>query len=202
MKKIFLILFSFLALFPALAQTPRQILEKSVAVMSSSKGTEAKFSVTNSGYTGSGTILSISPKYHVSLPEIEVWFNGKDLFTYNRHTEETTIVTPTPEELAESNPLAYVTTAPTNYNVAFSTVKKAGRYVLELTPIKKNSEIKRITLTLLQKDYTPEKLVIEPKSGNPVTANITSFRTGVSAKASEFEYPKSRYPMAEIIDLR
>lgn len=133
---------------------------------------------------------------------MEVWFNGKTMYTYNKDTEETTVVYPTPEELSQSNPLAYVTGASSNYNVSFSTVKRADKYVLELTPKKKSFDIKRVTLTINKQNYSPEKIVIEPKGGSPVTAEITSFKEAGNLSSSLFEYPKSKYPKAEIIDLR
>lgn len=182
--------------------TAQEIFAKTVGIMSNPKGVEASFSVGSSGYRGNGRIISLGPKYRVILPEVEVWYNGKSLYTYNKNTEETTVVTPTIEELAESNPMSYIGGASKNYNVAISTVKKTGKHVLELTPKQKGGEIKRVTLTVRQKDYVPEKIVIEPISGHPITAEISSFKIGITASSTEFEYPKAKYPKVEIIDLR
>ena len=181
--------------------TPQQILAKAVAAVSNAKGVECKFSIYNSGYSGSGVIKSLGNKFTVTLPDVEVWYNGKDLYTYSKRSGETTVVNPTSEELSESNPLAYVYGASKNYNVAISTVKKTGKDVLELTP-KRKGEIKRITLTLRKSDSAPEKIVVEPAHGNPITAEISSFNTSVSLNNGEFEYPKSKYPNVEIVDLR
>lgn len=210
MKRVFSLLLTIIISLsvvgnPALSQnklTPDEILAKAISAIADTKGTEAKFTVYNSGYSGGGIIRTSGQKFNVTMPDIGVWYNGKELYTYNSRTEETTLINPTPEELSESNPLAYVSGAQKNYNVAFSTVKKQGKYVLELTPKAKRGEIKRITLTLRSNDYTPEKIVVEPSSGNPVSAEISSFKTGVSFPANEFEYPKNKYPKAEIIDLR
>lgn len=182
--------------------TPSKILERVVTMITATKGVEAGFTVNNSGYTGRGTIKTSGNKYQVIMPDVEVWFNGKDLYTYNKSTKETTVVTPTAEEIAESNPLGYVVSAQKNYNVAFSTVKKANKYVLELLPKTKGGDIKRITLTVNKTDYKPEKIVVEPKGGSPISADITGFKTGVSSPAADFEYPKAKYPKAEIVDLR
>lgn len=204
MKK-FLILFALLILclngISAQDANPSNILSKTVNLISGAKGVEAKFTVYNSGYSGGGEIKTLGNKFKVTLPDVEVWYNGKDLYTYNKRTAETTVVTPTQEELSESNPLAYVTGAAGKYNVAFSTVKKTGKNVLELTP-KTKGEIKRITLTLNKADGAPQKIVVEPSSGNPITADITSFKTGVTLSPADFEYPKSKYPKVELIDLR
>lgn len=204
MKKIGIIfLLVFIGVANSFAQqnlTPSQILGKTVDLITSSKGVQADFTIYNSGYSGKGVIKSQGTKYNVKLPDVEVWYNGKDLYTYSDRSKETTLVTPTAEELAESNPLSYVVNASKTYNVSFSTVKKTGKYVLELTP-KAKGEIKRITLTI-NKDYKPEKLVVEPSSGNPISADITSFKTGVTYNSAEFEYPKSKYPKVEVVDLR
>lgn len=201
----FIILFLAALAFPkADAQTALKatdVLTKTVTKIMFGDGAEAKFTITNSGHTGSGEIKTAGNKFTVSMPDASVWYNGKDLYTYNGRTNETTIVVPTPEELAESNPLAYLSGASTKYNVTYSTVKKAGKYVIELTP-KSKGEIKRITLTVDKTSFLPEKMVVEPKGGQPVTAEIKSFRSGVKLPPSTFEYPKAKYPKAEIVDLR
>lgn len=181
---------------------PNQVLTKAVGVITNTRGVEAVFNITNAGQTGRGSIKNFGGKYKVTLPDAEVWYNGKDLYTYNKRAGETTVVTPTSEELAESNPLSYVVNAGKNYNVSFSTVKKKGKHVLELVPKSKSQAIKRVTLTLNGTNYYPEKIVVEPVKGSPVTTEIISFKTGVSAIAAEFEYPKAKYPKVELVDLR
>lgn len=203
MKKITLTLLLLFSALTILAQTtPERILAHGIKVMSAPTGIEANFTVNNSGYSGKGLIRTMANKYNVILPEVEVWYNGKDLFTANKNTNETTIVDPTQEELVESNPLAYITNAPAIYNVNYSTVKKDGKYVLELLPKKKGGDIKRITLTLNKANYYPEKIVVEPVSGPPISAEIISFKTGISLQPSDFEYPKSKFLKFEIVDLR
>lgn len=206
MKKItfFLILLgiSILNLNAQGTLTALQVLDKTSAVLTNPKGIDSKFTISGNGANGSGIIKTLGGKFNVKLPDVEIWYNGNDLFTYNKRSDETTVVYPTAEELAESNPLAYVYGAKKNYNVAYSTVKKNDRYVLELTPNSKRADVKRITLTIRSKDFVPEKMVLEPRSGSPVTIEISSCVIGSKAVASDFEYPKSKYPKAEIVDLR
>ena len=206
MKKIYLtICIAFIAIFGVKAQTnltAPQVLAKAVNLISGSKGVEAKFSVSGAGYNGGGEIKTLGAKFKVSLPDVAVWYNGANLYTYNKRAGETTLIKPTMEELAETNPLAYITGAQKNYNVTFSTLKKNGKYVLELVPKTKTGGIKRITLTLNKTSFAPEKIVMEPKSGSPLSAEISSFKTGLTLAASEFEYPKAQFPKVEIVDLR
>lgn len=205
MKRFFaLILLSVLVIgvYSQNTLTPELILNKTISNLSNTKGVEAHFSVTNSGYTGKGVIKTSGGKFMVALPEVEVWYNGKDLYTYNKDTGETVVVIPTSEELSESNPLAYVTSASKKYKATYSTVKKTGSYVLELTPLTKGSEIKRITLTVGKTNFMPERIVVEPSAGAPIRSDITSIKNGITFPSSQFEYPKSQYSKIEIIDLR
>lgn len=206
MKKIFLSLVNLLLFsLPIIAQnqmTASQVLDKIVNLIKGSKGCEAQFKIFNSGYSGSGNILTSGNKFKVTLPDVQVWYNGKELYTLNKRTSETTVVIPTAEELAESNPLSYVAGAKQNYDVKFSTVKKPHKYVLELTPKRSSGTIKRVTLTVNSTDFAPEKIVVEPNSGNPISADILGFKRGVASSSSEFEYPKSQFPKIELIDLR
>lgn len=204
MKKIItFLLFSLLGLTTLMSQnlTPRQVLEKTVREISSSKGVSARFTITNSGYSSKGEIKVSGEKFKVIIPDTKIWYNGKDLYTYNENTDETTIVKPTSEELAESNPLAYVTDAGNNFNVSNSTVKKTGSYVLELKP-KTKGDVKRITLTVNKVSFIPERIVIEPMMGSPIRADIYDFKKGGTFNPIEFEYPSKQYPKAEIVDLR
>ena len=206
MKKAYiaisLILFSIFAVSSQTTLTPSQILDKAVNAISNSKGVETKFTLSGSGYSGGGEIKTLGGKFTVKLPDVEVWYNGKNLYTYNKRAGETTLITPTGSELAETNPLAYITGAQKSYNVSFSTVKKTGKYVLELLTKTKGTGIKRITLKLNKTTYAPEKIFMEQSSGGPLTADISAFKTGVNVTASEFEYPKAKYPKVEIVDLR
>lgn len=205
MKKIITIITIFLiaanGIYAQNSLTALQVLDKAVATVTGSKGLEVKFTINNSGYNGGGSLKTSGNKFSVTLPDASVWYNGSVMYTYNKKTSETTLTVPTAGEIAETNPMAYITGAKNNYNVAYSTVKKAGKYVLELTP-KKKGDIKRITLTLKSSGFVPEKIVVEPSAGNPIVAEITSFRTLATVNSSDFEYPKSKYPGIEIIDLR
>lgn len=200
---IFLLVLGFLVLGAQNKVTPSMVLSKTVNRITGSRGVDASFKVYNSGYSGSGVLKMSGSKFIVSLPDAKVWYNGKDMYTYNESSGETTLVTPTAQELAETNPLEYVKGAQAKYNVAYSTVKKKDRYVLELTPkVKSKGEIKRITLTVKQADFTPEKIVVETAGASPISADILTFKTGIAIPESDFQYPKTKYPKVEIIDLR
>ena len=205
MKQLLSIIFTLsLALSASFANaslTPQQVAQKTAAVVSNAKTISATFTFSGNGRKSQGSIKSSGNKFSVILPEVSTWFDGKTMYTYNPRTVETTVITPTAAELMESNPLLYVKGAGSNFTYKFSTVKRTGKYVVDLTPLKKNSEIKKMTITVNSTTFNPERIIVTTLGG-VLTIDITSFKTGVEIPASEFNYPKSKYPKAEIIDLR
>ncbi|MDE6299669.1 MAG: hypothetical protein K2M10_08520 [Muribaculaceae bacterium] len=182
------------------ALTAREVAQKAAALVGDKRGVVATFTLTGNGRTTKGTVKTSGSKFTVQLPEASAWYNGKILYSYNPRVNETTMLTPTSQDLVEANPLLYINNA-SAYNFSFSPVKRNGKYVVDLTPVKKNTGIKKITLTVNASTFHPEKISVTAGGGTSVIT-VTSFKTGVAISSSEFEYPRSKYPKTEIIDLR
>lgn len=198
------ILMLFTSAAPAEAQsklTAEQVAQKAAAVISGAKGVTATFTVTSNGHTIKGSVKSAGNKFNVTLPDVITWYNGKALYTLNKRIGETTVTVPTAQELLESNPLLYVKGGSAAYTCRFSTVKRTGKYVVELVPKKQNTGLRKLTFTINSSSFHTERIVVATSS-TTATVDVTSFKTGTAAPASDFEYPKAKYPKAEIIDLR
>lgn len=183
------------------ALTAEQVAQKAAAVISNSKSISANFTLSGNGRKSSGSVKNSGNKFSVILPEVSSWYNGISLYTYNPRTSETTVITPTATELMESNPLLYVKGAGQNFTYKFSPVKRNGKYVIDLFPKKDKSGIKKLTFTVNASNFHTEKIVVTTQGG-VMTIDVTSFVPGASIASGEFEYPKSKYPKSEIIDLR
>lgn len=181
--------------------TAVHVTQKAASVITQAKGISLRFSVNAGGKAVSGTLKSDGMKFCVSLPQGTTWYNGKNMYSYNPRTSETTVTTPTAQELAESNPLLYVKSGATSFTSRFSKEKRPGKYVIELSPRNQKTGIKKLTFTINSANYHIERIVAVTSSGTS-TVDVTSLKTGVRFPASEFEYPKSKYPSSEIIDLR
>lgn len=183
------------------ALTPETVAQKAAAVISNAKGMSATFTLTANGHSSKGSLQSSGNKFNVLMPEVSTWYNGKALYTYNPRTAETTVTTPTAQELLESNPLLYVKGGGSTYTYKFSTVKRQGKYVLDLIPKNIRSGVKKLTFTINSTTYHPERIVVTTSAGTTVV-EVTSLKTGITVPATAFEYPKAKYPKAEIVDLR
>ena len=124
------------------------------------------------------------------------------MWTYNPSINETTVITPTKEEIMESNPLEYLKTYSSSFKSAFSKKKMTGKYVLLLTPKSKSNQVKSIEIIIDAKTYKPSKFTITSSSGTVNVINIKSLDYSSILAHSEFEYPRKKYPKAQIIDLR
>lgn len=183
------------------ALTAEQVAQKAAAVISGAKGINATFSMRLNGKNVKGTLKSSGQKFSVILPQVSTWYNGKTLYTYNPRTMETTVITPTAQELLESNPLLYVKGGAGGYSYSFSPVKRNGKYVIDLVPRSKKSGVRKLTFTINSSNFLTERIIVTTASGS-TTVDVTSFKAVNALPASEFEYPKSKYPKAEIVDLR
>ncbi|MBD5358201.1 MAG: hypothetical protein HDR88_14620 [Bacteroides sp.] len=204
-KSIIISILSFIVFFSAIdgnaTLTPEQIAQKAASVISNSKSISAAFTLSGNGRKSTGTLKSSGNKFAVILPEVSSWYNGTFLYTYNPRIGETTVTTPTAVELMESNPLLYVKGGGSQYTYKFSPVKRNGKYVIDLFPMKDKSGVKKLTFTINSSNFHTEKIVVTT-SGGAMTIDVTSFIPGAGMSDSEFEYPKLKYPKAEIIDLR
>ena len=198
---MFVCLFSCVSFAVAETLTPEQVAQKAASVISTAKGLTATFTVRSGGAETKGSVRSSGTRFVVSMPQVSTWYNGKSLYTYNPRTSETTVTTPTAQELAESNPLLYVRGGGSGFTYRFSTVKRTGKYVVDLIPRDNKSGIKKLTFTINSSNFNIEKIDVLSSSGT-TSVTVTSFKTGAALPQKEFEYPASKYPKVEIIDLR
>lgn len=204
LRGIALICAFFMMAGSALAQgtlTAAQVAQKAATVITGSKGITATFTISSKGMTSKGTIKSDGNKFTVSMPEVSTWYNGTSLYTYNPRTSETTVVKPTARELAESNPLMYVKAGGQGYTYAYSTESHKGKYIIDLHPKNVKSALRKLTFTINSANYHIEKIKVVTSSGE-TSVDVTSLKNNQVIPSGDFEYPKSKYPKAEIVDLR
>jgi outer membrane lipoprotein-sorting protein len=183
------------------ADSAQQILSKAVAKFRSQSGVKASFSLQGVS-NGKGSLICVKDKFYVTAGGMSTWYNGKTMWSYNSKTSETTITTPTASELTEVNPFTFVSVASTQYKATMAKTQPSGSYALVLTPKSKKDAASTAVLTLNSKTLVPQKLVMKTSAGGRIVVTVTSYKVVADIAASTFEYPKSKYPKAEIVDLR
>jgi hypothetical protein len=77
MNKISILLFSLFACLSLSAQTAKQVLDKTAAVVSAKSGAQASFAIKGDQMNSSGTIAIKGRKFHATTPQATVWFDGR-----------------------------------------------------------------------------------------------------------------------------
>jgi len=208
MKRNILILISIITAltfsygFANAAPTASSVLSKASSKINGAKGIYCSYTISAGKNRISGILKSVDSKFYIVAGGNTSWYNGKDLYTHTSASGETTIVKPTKSELAETNPLSYLKGYSSIYNATFSKNTPKGKYVVDLLPKSRKAPVRKITVTLNAKTYVPEKMVITDLNKSVTTVTISKISYNTSIPSSTFEYPRSKYPKAMIVDLR
>lgn len=184
------------------AQTADAVLKKTAAAIKGADGLSASFTLTSGSQKISGSMKSASGKFSLVTSTISTWYDGKTMWTYNSKTNETTVMTPTQAELAEANPLYVVNSYSGNFTASFAKTQPKGAKAIVLTPKSKKLGYKSVHITISDATNLPSQVVVVPLSGQKITITVAQVKTRQKLQASAFTYPKSKYPGAEIVDLR
>lgn len=209
-KNICLLLIAALISMPAMAEKNAQakkILDATAKKITSASGIEATFKLTSFvGSTeqgaGNGTIQLKGKKYKLNAGDQITWFDGKTLWNYDADIQEVNVTTPTRKEMQTMNPYAFVALYKQGYDYTVKNAKYKGKdmYDVTLKAEKPGSDIPEVIITI-SKEYTP--LCIRMRQGkNWTRITITGFSASKKFGDDLFKFPASKYPDAEIIDMR
>ena len=190
------------AAFGASAETADAMLRKAASAINGSAGVTASFTLDYGQQKIAGTLKASGKKFTLQTPKSSTWYDGKSMWTYNAGSNETTLMTPTSQEVAEANPLSIVNSYSSTFTAAFAKTQPKGSKTIVLTPKSKHIGYKSVHVTIPDGSCYPSKLVVIPSSGHKVTVSVSQVKTGQKLAESTFIYPKTKYPKAEIVDLR
>lgn len=203
MKKLLLIflLSSVITAFAAPKATPsaEDVYKSCISKVSAAKSMRVGFSLSASGHAAVGKLVTKGSKFAVTFPGLGTWYDGKSIWSYSAKNKETTVWTPSKTELAESNPMLYISMA-SEFNVS-SAKSSGGVTTVILSPKRRSAGVKSVTLTINNSTSLPKKLVINTgRETSTITVNSVSLNPKVAD--SEFNYPKASYPSVPVTDLR
>ena len=196
-KVISFLLFYLFTFLPLNAQTAKEVLDKTAAVVSAKGGAQASFTISGQNMNASGTIAVKGKKFHASTPQATIWFDGKTQWTYMKKNDEVNIANPTESQLAAINPYNFIYMYKKGYN--YTMEKKGGNFEVHLTATGKKS-IQEMYLTVGQKSYSPSQVRYKTAKGW-TTIDIRNFKAA-NLSDGMFRSNSKDFPHAEVIDLR
>lgn len=192
----------FVVTLVAQAQSPMQMLDKTVQALRNAGTFTAKYQLKSSQGNNSGTIVMSGTKYRLISADMKCWYDGKTQWTWSKMTEEVNITTPTAEDLQMTNPLAAADDFKKNYNMWKAKGQIPGCYAIMLQP-KSKSNISKVYLYINNTTHLLQNAHIKMTDGTAFTITLTNYKTHQNLPASTFTYDKAMVPAGtQVVDLR
>jgi outer membrane lipoprotein-sorting protein len=153
----------------------------------------------------SGVVYVKGNKYHISVTGQEVYCDGKDVWTYDKSSNEVTITKSDPSTQTISPDKFF-----TNFYDKDFLYKLNGESTLggrtvqevELTPVDKTKSFFKVLLYVDKALHTPVSIKWFDKSGNHYTLNTSKLNGNAPLTDAELAFNKAKYPGVEEVDLR
>jgi outer membrane lipoprotein carrier protein len=155
--------------------------------------------------TKSGTVIMKGAKYHVTIPGMELFSDGKLSWSLDKSANEVT-VKDVDAATGEITPQKLFTNF---YDRDFlyklnGEKKQGGKTVqeIELTPTNKTRPYHKVYLWIDKSTKIFYSARILNKDGNRYSYTINSFKPNSGANDTEFSFDKKKFPNVEVVDLR
>lgn len=176
-------------------------IDKMIAAIKKQPSLEFVFTVWNNGNSMSGSMSMAGKCFHLSTPEMKVWYDGKTQWSFAPSAGEVNVTEPTTAELAQTNPLSIMTGLDKNFT--FRRLKApAGKEKIELTPKKGTADFASATVTLNTANSLPSEISVKDRRGMSTTVKISGIRGGKTKPIASFRFNPKAYPGVEVVDLR
>lgn len=177
------------------------VLDKVVNSIWSASSVHIDMSIQNGPQVYRAELAMAKEKFVYSTYGMNVYFNGKTQWTVDYESKEVSISEPTPEELSETNPLAFLKSYKQNYSTELIG-ESGGTYTVKMTALKKSSYIRSAQVVISSSTYFPTHITAKLSTGQTITISVLSSSKGSSLPMSTFQYKIEEHPDFELIDLR
>ncbi len=215
MKKISLtFLFSIFYLFTFAQQSDSKalkILDKVSQNMKTYKtiyaefGLELKNSQDNVSDKRGGKIWVKGNKYKVDMGSSQTFFDGKNIWTYIKESNEVNISTPDDEDDETINPAKIFDIYKDGFKVRFIQERFEDTrplYVIDLYPTNKDKAFSRIRLKIDKSKNEIYEFDRFDKDGNIYLIKLFRLKKNMPLSDSMFIFDKKKHPGVEVVDLR
>ncbi|HTQ64836.1 MAG TPA: outer membrane lipoprotein carrier protein LolA [Puia sp.] len=187
----------------------KKILDQVSNKIKSYKAVQATFTLSiedakgNPEGTKKGTLYSKGNKYRVTITGQEVFCDGKNVWTYDKSSNEVTITKYDPS--VNTGPQKFLTNFyDKDYLYKLNGEQKIGNKLvqeIEMTPVDKTKNFYKIYVYIDKAAHTVYSGKLLDKNGNRYLYTITSLNGKANVSDAFFVFDKSKYPGVEVVDL-
>lgn len=184
------------------AITPKGILDKAASSFKSAPYCDVDYNIIVGKDSESGKITIQGNKFHNKMSNMEIWFDGNNMWSLNKDNDEVNLTTPTPQQVAKINPYSFLNIYKTGFKIESGKSAKDYHEVI-LTALNQKSSISKMIIRVNKTSYQIQYIkMMHAKSGD-MEIKVTSYKKGTQKKHdSAFKFNKQKYPNTDIIDLR
>ena len=190
------------------AQDARKVLDATASKIR--KGGDIQVLFTATSFTGiteqsktEGTMFLKGKKMHMDTPEMKTWYDGTTLWSYMPNSEEVNVTHPTDKEMAVMNPYSFLNAYKKGYKLSMKEGRLRGQATYEVHMLARYAGYmaQEVYLDIRKSDYTPLCVRVK-QDGNWNRVAIQEYKSGLKLSDEYFRFDSSKYPEAEVIDLR
>lgn len=169
------------------------------------KGVAITFTLTSQGaQPQEGYTWLYGHRFMLSMPDMEVAFDGTTLRIINQSERTYTLMTPSQQDLTVMNPLAYLQHTAERYRI---TERKSPRGTVIYRFVPKEGSgalagVKYYEVTFDQQSLAPQQVCLYFDLGEQVTYTIHKMQPKERITSQSFTFAPQEYKSLEVIDLR
>lgn len=189
----------------------KQILDKVSAKFKTYKAVQSAFSLKVEDAKGklqgnkTGTVFMKGAKYRVTLQGQEIFCDGKNVWTYDKSSNEVTITKVDPTATTITPQKLFTNFYDKDFLYKLNGEKKMGAKTIqeiEMTPTDKSKTFHKVYIIVDKGAQAIYSASILEKNGNKYTYTVNSINGNAVVNDSQFIFDKSKYPGVEEVDLR
>jgi outer membrane lipoprotein carrier protein len=189
----------------------KKVLDALSTKLKSFKAVQSNFSLKVEDAKGklqgnkSGVIYLKGSKYHIVLTGIEIFCDGKDIWTYDKSSNEVTITKSDPSTQTITPDKIFTNFYDKDFLYKLNPESQlAGRAVqeVELTPVDKTKGFFKALLYIDKTQHILVSIKWFDKSGNRYTLLTSKLNGNAPFTDAQLVYSKGKFPGAEEVDLR
>ena len=189
----------------------KAILDKVSAKFKTFKAVQSNFNLIVEDKNGKtqgnkkGTVLMKGSKYRVSITGQEIFCDGKNIWTFDKASNEVTIAKFDPAANAITPQKLFTNFYDKDFLYKLNGEKKVGTKVIqeiEMTPLDKSKAFHKVLVYIDKAAQTIYSTKVLENTGNKYTYTVSSLSGNANVNDSQFVFDKSKYPGVEEVDLR